>query len=109
MLTEKELKDEIKLIQQKIDVYEKEIEPFLELENLIHDKMSKFGGNELSINLVIQQKSSKVAMIKSWEKEILVYKRILNGKRMDKLQEPRYVEKTKAMITKAIEQIKRED
>lgn len=81
MLNEDEIKLEIKTIEKKIEKYENDIKPFTRLEELMKAKI----GANIDVNVVIGQKASKVAMIKSWKKEILILKRILDGRKMPEL------------------------
>lgn len=86
MLTEDEVKGEIELIKEKIKTFEKEIEPFVKLQQEIETKFDRLH-SPFSFNINIPIKSGKEAMIKSWKKELLIYERILKGKRMDHLQD----------------------
>lgn len=81
MLSEEEIKLEIKTIEKKIIKYENDIKPFTRLEELLKEKI----GTNIDVNVVIGQKASKVAMIKSWKKEIQILNRVLEGKKMPQL------------------------
>ncbi len=108
MLSEKELKAEIELLEDKIEIYTEELAPFKLLEDLIEEKlrMSTFRG-DLNIKIIIQQKASKEAKMKGWKNELMIYKRILDGKKMDHLQTPRYCDRTNKIIEDAITELKK--
>ena len=105
MLTEDEIKQEILLIQRKIDSYRKELEPFQELEKLFDEKANRVGSS-IDVKITISQKASKEAMIKAWEKEIIVYNRVLEGKKMDPLPDPRYYDGVADKVKRIVKEIK---
>lgn len=90
MLTESQIKDEIKLLDLKIESYLKKLEPFIEIQNRIQKEIldrciNNTSSESLNVTLTIKQKSTLEATIKRWEHEKTIYKRILDGKRMDNL------------------------
>ena len=105
MLTEDEIKQEILLIQSKIDSYRDELKPFEELEKLFDEKANRVGSS-IDVKITISQKASKEAMIKAWEKEIIVYNRILNGKKMDPLPDPRYYDGISDQVERIVKAMK---
>lgn len=92
MLTEKEMQVEIELLESKIEDYLTKLEPYTELENVLYAEASKLFpkskfDNSIGINLSfsVKQKSVLENQIKRWEFELRIYKRILEGKKMDAL------------------------
>lgn len=105
MLTEDEIKAEIELLNVKIKKFEAQVKPFLELESLIQGRLNELHSG-ININVAIQQKSAKEAMIKNWKKELQIYQRILSGKKMDPLAGEDNADKTGQLIRQVISEVK---